>query len=517
MRKVRIVSAMVVIILGVTGCGRIMKLTDEKSEQEKVRVIQNEKPEKNEQTEAPEPEEKEKKLLVAIDPGHQAWEVDMSAKEPNAPGSTEMKAKASAGTSGKYTGIPEYELCLDVSLQLRDALREAGYDVIMTREDNETAISNSERAKLANDAGADVMIRIHANGSEDASVNGALALIASQTNPNTSSLYGDSRELAEDVLGSYCANTGMQNLGIQENDTMTGLNWSEVPVMILEMGFMTNEQDDRNMEDVEYQNKMVEGIVRGVEQYYESHRTSDAAELDELSAELAGEIRERQAQGESWSVYVEKIADGSYALAGDGRQEAASLIKLFIAGTVYEQQDNLSGQENYTGETETLVRSMIRVSDNDAANTLVRRLGSGDAAAGMQKVNDYCAEHGYSDTHMGRLLLDFNASDDNYTSSKDCVKFLESVENNGIAGASQILAYMKEQERRGKIPAGLPEGTVCANKTGELEDAEHDAAIISTDKGDYAICVMSSGLNDTAAARGKIVEISGLAYQTVIN
>lgn len=90
-----------------------------------------------------------------------------------------------------------------MSLQLRDALREAGYDVIMTREDNETAISNSERAILANDAGADVAIRIHANGSEDASVNGALALIASQTNPNTSSLYGDSRELAEDVLGSY--------------------------------------------------------------------------------------------------------------------------------------------------------------------------------------------------------------------------------------------------------------------------------------------------------------------------
>lgn len=243
-----------------------------------------------------------------------------------------------------------------MSLQLRDALREAGYDVIMTREDNETAISNSERAILANDAGADVAIRIHANGSEDASVNGALALIASQTNPNTSSLYGDSRELAEDVLGSYCANTGMQNLGIQENDTMTGLNWSEVPVMILEMGFMTNEQDDRNMEDADYQNKMVEGIVRGVEQYYESHRTSEADELDELSTELAGEIQERQAQGETWGVYVEKIADGSYALAGDGRQEAASLIKLFVAGTVYEQQDNLAGQENYTGETEALVR-----------------------------------------------------------------------------------------------------------------------------------------------------------------
>ena len=333
--------------------------------------------------------------------------------------------------------------------------------MIMTREDNETAISNSERARLANDAGADIAIRIHANGSEDTSVNGALALIASQNNPDTSALYGDSRELAEDVLGTYCASTGMQNLGIQENDTMTGLNWSEVPVMILEMGFMTNEQDDRNMEDADYRNKMVDGIVDGIEQYYESHRTSNATELVNLSAQLATAIEENRTQGEHWGVCVEKMNDHSYASAGDGRQEAASLIKLFIAGTVYEQLENVSGQEQYAGETEALVRSMIRVSDNDAANTLVRRLGTGDASAGMQKVNDYCTKHGYRDTHMGRLLLDFNATDDNYTSPKDCVKFLETVENNEIAGASQSLTYLKEQERRGKIPAGLPGDGVC--------------------------------------------------------
>lgn len=517
MRKIRIIGVILVVALSMSGCGNILQLTDRQTEKDKVRVIQNEEPEEKEQMEEPDTETEQKKLLVAIDPGHQAWDVDMSAKEPNAPGSDVMKAKASSGTAGKYTGVPEYELCLDVSLQLRDALQKAGYDVIMTREDNETAISNSERAELANNAGADIAIRIHANGCEDTSVNGALALITSQANLNTSSLYGDSKELAEDVLGSYCEGTGMQNLGIQENDTMTGLNWSKVPVMILEMGFMTNEQDDCNMEDADYRNKMVNGIVNGIEQYYESHRPSDTIEMDGLSAELAGAIRDHQAQGEHWGVYVEKMVDGSYASAGDGRQEAASLIKLFVAGAVYEDLDLVTGQESYAGETEELVRSMIRVSDNNAANTLVRRLGSGDASAGMQRVNEYCAVHGYPDTHMGRLLLDFNAADDNYTSPKDCVQFLEAVEKNEIAGASQILTYMKEQDRRGKIPAGLPEGTACANKTGELEAAEHDAAIISTDKGDYAICVMGSGLNDTAAAREKIVEISGLVYQSVLN
>lgn len=513
----RVTCAVLVGIVAITGCGK--KTDPEKgSDDKKVRVIQND--EDKEQTEEAAEEsaaENDKKFLVAIDPGHQAWDVDMSAKEPNAPGSDTMKAKATSGTSGKYTGIPEYELCLDISFQLKDALQAAGYEVVMTREDNETAISNAERAQLANDAGADVMIRIHANGSEDTSVNGALALITSQGNPNTAQLYDDSRELAEDVLGAYCESTEMKNLGIQENDTMTGLNWSRVPVMILEMGFMTNEQDDRNMADENYRDKMVTGIVNGIEKYRASHGMSDVSKIPGLESQLESLIQERRAQGELWGVCVEKMSDHSTASAGDGRQEAASLIKLYIAATVYQHMESVTGQERYDGETDDLLRNMIRVSDNDAANTLVRRLGNGDAMAGMKLVNDFCAANGYTDTHMGRLLLDFNATDDNYTSPQDCVNLLIAIEENRIDGAALILGYMKEQERRGKIPAGLPTGVESANKTGELDDAEHDAAVVFTTDGDYVICVMSSGLKDTASARAKITEISSMVYQTVVN
>ena len=60
----------------------------------------------------------------------------------------------------------------------------------------------------------------------------------------------------------------MQNLGIQTNDTMTGINWSKIPVVILEMGFMTNEQDDNNMADESYREKMAEGITAGINAYY---------------------------------------------------------------------------------------------------------------------------------------------------------------------------------------------------------------------------------------------------------
>lgn len=214
-------------------------------------------------------QEPEKKgILIALDPGHQAPSVDMSAKEPNAPGSSEMKTKATNGTQGRFTGIPEYELNLDIALMVRDALVAQGYDVILTRENNETAISNAERATLANEAGADVSVRIHANGSEDAGTTGALMLVGSGSNPYVGSLYDKSYQLADCILSKYCEFTGMANLGIQANDTMTGINWSQIPVVILEMGFMTNESDDRNMADDAYRQKMVEGIVNGINAYY---------------------------------------------------------------------------------------------------------------------------------------------------------------------------------------------------------------------------------------------------------
>ena len=206
--------------------------------------------------------------IIGIDPGHQGPNVDMSDLEPLGPGSTEMKAKASTGTQGTFSGLPEYQLNLDVALKVRDLLEERGYQVVMAREDNDTAISNKERAQLANEAGADVCVRIHANGSEDPSVQGALCLVMSPDNPYAGQLYEESNRLAESVLAAYCDATGFANQGVVTNDTMTGLNWSEIPVMILEMGFMTNEHDDTKMADAAFQDVMAKSIADGIDAYF---------------------------------------------------------------------------------------------------------------------------------------------------------------------------------------------------------------------------------------------------------
>ena len=223
----------------------------------------------------------------------------------------------------------------------------------------------------------------------------------------------------------------------------------------------------------------------------------------------------------NWSVYVCNLNKGSEGIIGGGAMQAASLIKLYIMGTVYENYDslvNLHGKE----QIDSNLKAMITVSDNDAANTLVNWLGSGDDANGMEMVNNFCQAHGYTETSMGRLLLHSKENGDNYTSVRDCGRFLKEIYylNNGIATdstlshADSMFALLKQQQRVNKIPADLPEGVQVANKTGELTDVENDAGIIyNTPQGiDLVVCFMSENLTDTLSAQENIAENSRLIY-----
>lgn len=204
--------------------------------------------------------------IVAIDAGHQRK--GNSEKEPLGPGSSEMKAKVSSGTTGKYTGIYEYVVNLDVALLLRDELENRGYKVVMIRETHDVNISNSERAAIANSSGAEIFIRIHCNGVDNSSVKGALTMAPTSSNPYVGSMASECKRLSQLIVDEYCAATGFKNMGIQFYDNMSGINWCKIPVTIIEMGFMTNEEDDRKLVDPNMQKKMAIGMANGIDQYF---------------------------------------------------------------------------------------------------------------------------------------------------------------------------------------------------------------------------------------------------------
>lgn len=484
-----------------------------------------------------EAEPESEQLVVAIDPGHQGNWVDMSEKEPNGPGSSEMKAKATTGTQGSFSGKAEYELNLEISLLLRDELEKRGYRVILTREDNDTAISNAERAQMAYEEGGDIYVRIHANGSDDAGVQGALAMVPSSNNPYIPELAEDSYTLAECILSAYCEKASFTSLGIQYYDNMTGINWSKLPVMILEMGFMTNQSDDLRMSDASVQPLMAEGIADGIDLYFEKKDmkkkvvSKEATEKMNTLLEIIGEgfVYPAKAQKEQWAVSVLDLKTGAEGdLNGDVKMASASVMKVFLMATIYDrvcypasEDRHISFEESYDGELKQLITDMITVSDNAAANTLLERLGGGDATAGMAVVNEFCQENGYAQTSFGRKFLEAPTTGDNWTSANDCRNLLASIWQGTCVNAEasgKMLEYLKNQTRTGKIPAGISDSdAITANKTGELagdygQYVENDIAVVEHGDHAYILCVLSEDLQDNGTAISRIQELSAQVY-----
>ncbi len=448
-------------------------------------------------------------LLVVLDPGHQA-KADL-APEPIGPGAVETKYRVSGGTYGAASGLAEHELVLTVCLLLRDELTARGYEVVLTRDRADVQLSNAERAAIANELHADAFLRIHANGSTNPDANGALSICMTPANPYNAALYPDSYALSTAVLDAYIAATGARREQVWETDTMSGINWSQVPVTILELGYMTNREEDLRMASPAYQDLMVQGIADGLDAFFGREEPSSPPTLQsDMEAALA------QLSGR-WDVWMEPF-DGSAAvhvtkgIAPDEPLVSASLIKLFIMAAVYERIH--LGEANES-ELIGLLRPMITVSDNNAANRLTSLLGGGDADAGMWAVNDWAARQGYSGVSHRRLMLADNGLQ-NYVTAEACARLLRAIYGGTCVSAdasASMLELLKAQQVNDRIPAALPAGTVCAHKTGNLAGlCVADVGIVFSPGGDYVLCAICNNPYSDMEATSGIVKLSNLAW-----
>lgn len=210
-------------------------------------------------------------MVIGLDPGHQ--KKGNNEKEAVSPNSKRMKAKVTSGTAGKFTKVSEYQLNLTVGLKMKKKFESMGATVVMTREKNDVNISNIERAKLLNKKECDMVIRIHADGAESSKTNGYSILIPS--GKDTVNIQKASKTFASALDKKMQKQVkGIRSRGLVERADLTGFNWSTVPVILLEMGFMSNESDDKIMQTEKYQEQLVNATAQALEEYHKSKTVS---------------------------------------------------------------------------------------------------------------------------------------------------------------------------------------------------------------------------------------------------
>ena len=209
------------------------------------------------------------KNVIVIDPGHSSQIPD--GQVPLGPGSDEMRDADNYGAVSVTNGLHEYELVLDVSLRLKDKLEARGYKVVMVRTTNSGKYSCVDRAKVANDNNAALFLRVHANAApKDYSKNGAMTICITKDNDFVPAMYKKSRLLSDLILNNYVAAVGCYNEGVWERDDMIANNWSKVPTTLVELGYMTNEREDQLMQTSAYKEKMVNGLLNGIDAYFKA-------------------------------------------------------------------------------------------------------------------------------------------------------------------------------------------------------------------------------------------------------
>ena len=239
----------------------------EEKKEEATSVQPTEQPIQNNEQKV-ESNEKQGKFLVVIDPGHQQ-KANLNL-EPIGPGATTQKYKVTDGTTGVVTKKREAVLVLEMAFVLKEKLEAKGIQVLMTRTSQDLDMSNKERATFANDHKANLFLRLHADGSENPNQSGFAVLTPAKESPYTKEIYAESLQISQTIVNKMRENHQVKVNGIKFRDDLSGFNWAKVPGVLLELGFMSNHEEDKKLSDPQYVNSLLQSVTDSVEEYQKS-------------------------------------------------------------------------------------------------------------------------------------------------------------------------------------------------------------------------------------------------------
>ena len=205
---------------------------------------------------------KKKDITIVIDPGHSNKPTNET--EPISPDSKEKKLKDTLGSTGVNSKVPEYVITNGVALSLEKILKNDGYNVIMTKRNINTPMSNIERTEIGNKNKANLMIRIHCDGVDSQSAVGASILVPEAKGNVTPKISKESKEYGEKIINRYTSYLGLKNRGVVYRYDLTGFNWSKVPIVLIELGFISNPKEDALLSNEKNYNKIATGIANGI-------------------------------------------------------------------------------------------------------------------------------------------------------------------------------------------------------------------------------------------------------------
>lgn len=276
MKRIISFSLLIVFLISLAGCGKSSENTESteqsKATSQSVTSTNTENTTEKKATESSTTKPTEKKGIlsgfkVLLDAGHGCSGNYVEPKYKGASDSEVTYENSSTGATGVVTKKREGDLTLEIALKLQKKLQNLGADVLMIRTKKTTPMSLIQRAEYGNKHKVDLAFRIHADGLDDQSVNGASTLYPSAEHINNK-IAEKSKNIASIIQREYIKSTGLADRGTVERNDLVGFNFTTVPSILLELGFMTNPEEDRKMSDKKFQEKMVDGITNGMIAYY---------------------------------------------------------------------------------------------------------------------------------------------------------------------------------------------------------------------------------------------------------